>query len=90
MVMKRLVHVGLCIEGAFVLYCLIGGTRGALATYQIQQQNAFVSAQLVELQHEIDQVERELHDWRTYPWYREEYARTKLQMARPGDEIYLV
>ncbi len=87
---NKLLVAALLLEGCFVICYSVTSSRGLIATHRLQKTAEEITGRIQELQQEIDLVADELEAWRKYPWYREQYARTVLQMARPGDEIYLI
>lgn len=56
----------------------------------MRQHNKDLEVAIARLHSEVDDLQSSIADWQTYPFYREKYARERLQMAHKGDEIYLI
>lgn len=58
----------------------------------IQLLKADIAQQAIDidlLQKGIALLKEEMHEWNVRPWYKEQVARESLQMALPGDEIFV-
>jgi len=69
---------------------LLWGAHGVRAIRALQEKNRILEEQIAQAEEEIKQTRAELDDWNTYPFYKEQYAREHLQMARKDDEVYLL
>jgi cell division protein FtsB len=89
--MKKIVlRVCIAIELAIFLFYTIWGAHGVRAIFAIRQHNKDLESAIARLHVETHDLQRSITDWQTYPFYREKYARERLQMAHKDDEIYLI
>lgn len=78
------------IELALFIFYIIWGAHGVCAIITLNNQNKELEASIVRLHTEVNDLQSVIDDWQTYPFYREKYARERLQMAHKEDEIYLL
>ena len=45
---------------------------------------------IADVEKDLARLRSEISDWEVYPWYKERMAREELQMAYPGEEIFLI
>ncbi len=76
------------------LVCFVGlfmfGPNGVAKISTMQQQNKQIEQEINEYKIELTQLEKQIDDWYQNSFLKEKIAREELQMARDGDEIYLV
>lgn len=66
------------------------GVRGIVAVQELKAENKEIAVQVASLQNEIDAVDAQIIAWNSDPYFKEKIAREQLQMARDGDEIYVL
>lgn len=66
------------------------GVRGVVAVQELKAENDEITQQVASLQNEIDTVNAQIIAWNNDPYFKEKIAREQLQMARDGDEIYVI
>lgn len=64
--------------------------NGARALVRLKRECAQIESQTHALEADVAHLRHECDEWRTCPFYVERYAREKLSMSFPGDEILLV
>lgn len=87
---KIIMRLLLMVEMAALGYLYFFGTNGIEA---LQKQRGVVvnlEKNVVNLKHEIEQLEQEIYAWQTDDFYKEKVAREQLQMARKGDELFYI
>ena len=89
-VKKIVLRACIILELVIFLFYTIWGGHGLRAIFAIKQHNKDLESAIARLHVEIDDLQRTISDWQTYPFYREKYARERLQMAHKDDEIYLI
>lgn len=85
-----LIRTCAAVEITFFAGYLLWGAHGVRAIYALQEKNRALDDKIAHVEEEIKQTRSELDDWNTYPFYKEQYAREHLQMARKDDEVYLI
>ena len=73
----------------FVLFYLFGA-HGLRALRSHEEKNKQIQHEIQQLTSEIKQMREELAAWQSDSFYKEKYARERLQMARKNEEIYLM
>ena len=68
----------------------IFGPNGIAKISTLQQENRQVECKIEDLKIELIQLEKQIDDWYQHSFLKEKIARQELQMARDGDEIYLI
>lgn len=63
---------------------------GIRAIVRLKRECGDIERQVKQLESEVLYLQRECTEWRSCPFYVERYARKKLSMSYPGDEILLV
>ncbi|MCL5436286.1 MAG: septum formation initiator family protein [Candidatus Dependentiae bacterium] len=76
-------------------WLLFGGwyltsVEGMRAIVRLRRDCVAIDQQVRQLHDEVTGVRRELNDWRADPFYVERYARNKLSMGYPGEQVLLV
>jgi len=69
-------------------YCF--GYQGLSSVWHLEQENKQVEQSNALLQQENDALAVQIKEWDEHPFGKEEFARTKLHMARPGDQIFII
>ena len=89
--LKRIfMKVLLLLEMAAFGHVYFFGTNG-IAVLQNQRHGvAALQKNIVSLNGEVVQLEKEIYAWQTNDFYKEKIAREQLQMARKGDELFYI
>ena len=66
------------------------GDNGLKNINKVKQENQKLCVQVLELKDEIKEIELEVKEWQSSDFFKEKYARERLQMAKEGDEIYFI
>lgn len=74
-----------CAYAGFYLF----GTHGLLAISALKKECALKERTVARLRESNEAVRNELEDWKQYPFYRERFARERLHMAFPTDEVFV-
>ena len=92
--MKTFKHAMLRIFFMIELCVFVGvylfGPSGLQMMLRLEQENEHLANKLERLAHEVEDWEKKVEVLRSGDFYKEQIARQQLQMARPGDEIYLM
>ena len=75
--------------GLLFLYSLVGSS-GIAALRQAQKENSKLKQELLTAQDQLTVLIQYKKDWDTFPFYKEQFIREELQMAKKGDELYLI
>lgn len=75
----------ICFAGLFSV-----GPNGMAKMALLQQEDKQIQQEIEQIKHELTQLEKQIDDWYANSFLREKIAREELQMARDGDQIYLI
>ncbi|MEX0671866.1 MAG: septum formation initiator family protein [Candidatus Babeliales bacterium] len=78
------------VEVLFFGWTYFLGPQGIYALWALYGQETEVLGQVNQLEHEVGRLTRRIDAWKTNPFYKEKYARERLAMAYPNDEIYYI
>ena len=87
---KTIVRLFFLIEVIIFVGVYLFGANGLQYLIRLQNENNQLKNEIVDLQKEVKIVEQEIVSWQSDDFFKEKIAREQLQMARKGDEIYLV
>jgi cell division protein FtsB len=73
----------------FTVFYLFGG-NGRQAISALLEQNQDIVHDIKLLTQEVESLQSELNRWNTDMFYKEKIAREHLQMAYPGEELYVI
>jgi len=73
----------------FVSVYLFGG-NGLQYLTRLKSENNSLYFEIVSLKKDITELEKQIEDWQSNDFYKEKYARERLQMAKKGEMIYFV
>lgn len=88
---KRMIPRGLFLIEVMVfvwLYCF--GSQGIRSIYAMSSENDLLEQQLMQEQQRVCTLERDVLTWQDNSFVKEKLAREQLQMARDGEEIYIL
>jgi cell division protein FtsB len=87
---KMLMKMLLLCEMAAFGHIYFFGSNG-IASLQTQKKVVEdLKGDILVLDNEIVQLEKEIYAWQTDDFYKEKVAREQLQMARKGDELFYI
>lgn len=87
---KMLMKMLLVCEMAAFGHIYFFGSNG-IASLQTQKKVVEdLKGDIIVLDNEIAQLEKEIYAWQTDDFYKEKVAREQLQMARKGDELFYI
>lgn len=66
------------------------GTNGIQALQDQRKAVISLKEDIVLLDGQVAQLEKEIYAWQTDDFYKEKVAREQLQMARKGDELFYI
>jgi cell division protein FtsB len=87
---RRMLRVFLLAEVVGLTGWYLVGTNGLQALRQGEKQNRQLLAEIDELNNEVTALKQELEERERDSFYKEKIARQELQMAKEGEEIYLL
>ncbi|OGB97417.1 hypothetical protein A3F06_02860 [candidate division TM6 bacterium RIFCSPHIGHO2_12_FULL_36_22] len=87
---KKFLRVFLGIEIVVFGLTYFWGAHGLQALVNMNQNNIKLEAKIADMQREVAGLESQIEEWHIHPFYREEIAREKLQMAKKDDTIYFI
>ena len=77
-------------EILFFAWTYLVGPHGMYALWALQETSQQVIDQNKQLKSQIEAISSRIDKWKSDPFYKEKYAREKLQMAYPDEEIYYI
>ena len=66
------------------------GANGIRALINMNNKNLVLQNKVAGIATEITELEGKIEQWHIHPFYREQIAREKLQMARKDDNVYFI
>jgi cell division protein FtsB len=66
------------------------GAHGIKALHQHEREAIMLNQEIGQLKAEVQHLKIAIHEWTTFPWYREKIAREELQLAYPHEEIIIM
>jgi len=89
--LKRIfMKVLLLLEMAAFGHIYFFGANGIKVLQNQKRGVAELQKNIVSLNGEVVQLEKEIYAWQTNDFYKEKIAREQLQMARKGDELFYI
>ncbi len=84
--------VRLALAGEIIIFGAVYFTSpsGFKALLSLKEDNKQLEGYIISIQDDITRLAHEIVEWDTYPWYKEKIAREELQMAYPGEEVFLL
>ena len=80
----------LLLEMVAFSYLYFFGTNGIQALQDQKKVVVNLKENIMQLDTEVTQLEKEIYAWQTDDFYKEKVAREQLQMARKGDELFYI
>lgn len=66
------------------------GSNGLYFLKDLDKENNKLNIEVQNLKNEILSLENQINDWTVDPFYKEQLAREKLQLARENEKIYYI
>lgn len=66
------------------------GSRGIPLLRILHGENNNCMQDIMQLEEEINLLQKEIDEWHAYPFYQEKVAREELQLINPGDTVYFI
>jgi len=89
-VKKLFMKTALLLEMVAFGYVYMCGKNG-ICVYRAQKNVVEdLKKDILVLDNEVAQLQKEMHVWQTDDFYKEKVAREQLQMARKGDELFYI
>lgn len=66
------------------------GSQGLKKIWHENAENKKIATLIKKRENELDELKNEIIKWEKNPFYKEQWAREKLQMARINDEVYVI
>jgi cell division protein FtsB len=91
--MKRNFFLTLCLcaligECSVFFYYYFFGAHGYKKIQELQTQQDALDQAVSEMKAEVAGLEKQLDDFKKYPYYKEKIIREQLQMIKPNEVIY--
>ncbi len=87
---KQLIaRVGFAAEVVVFCWVYFLGPQGMRTVWRMRKENELSHGGIQELKKQIEHLEQEVGHWQQSVFYKEKFAREKLQMARSGDAVYI-
>lgn len=91
MIAKRIIlRLALCAEVATFGIIYFTSPSGFKALSLLSTENQELQLRIADVEKDLARLRSEISDWGVYAWYKERMAREELQMAYPGEEIFLI
>lgn len=87
---RLLVQFFLILEIVFLVKVYVFGNQGILYLMDKNNQNKKLASLIQHKKETLINLEQEIEAWQTIPFYKEEWAREKLQMARSCEQVYVI
>ena len=66
------------------------GSHGIHAIWQVQKDNKLLECQIKVTELEVQDLAKQIEDWKSDSFYKEQLAREQLQMAKRDEKIFLI
>jgi cell division protein FtsB len=87
-VFVMLVSSALVVELIFFGYFYFAGANGYKKIKELHELHENIYVSVTEMQRQVNELEKKLYDFKTYPYYKEKIIREQLQMMRDNEVIY--
>ncbi len=85
---KLLLRIFFGMEIALFIGIYLGGSQGFSMLKMMKKENNLLIQEIVSVEGEVHLLEGECQKWERDTFYKERWARERLQMARSDDEVY--
>lgn len=76
------------LELILFLFFYFSGEHGYKKIKLLQSQHTVLESNVTDARRELVELEKRVHDFKTYPYYKEKIIREQLQMIKPNEVIY--
>lgn len=87
---SRILLYALAVEWLFFGSWYLVSNDGMRSIVRLKNECQLINRRVAEVEEQITLLRREGQEWLNCPFYVEKYAREKLSMSYPGDEVLLV
>lgn len=87
---KKVLRLLFLVEVLCFFSFYIFGKNGVLRIKSAKKDNMEFEEKINNIKLEIESVKKDIIIWKSSDFYKEKYARERLQMAREGDRIYII
>ncbi len=87
---NTLLQLFLVVEIFVFGYVYFFGKSGMQLLYELKRECESIDNEVLQLAVEIKNIEKDISDWESNDFLKEQIAREQLQMARKDDQIYYV
>lgn len=87
---KLFLHALLFFEIVIFGFTYLFGSNGVYFLKDLDKENHQLNIEVLNLKDEIKSIENQINEWSTDPFYKEQLAREKLQLARENEKIYYI
>ncbi len=87
---KRILRWVLVMEVLVAAIFFVFGKKGFIALHKQQQEQAVLQSSITQARQEVADLQQQISQWQTNDFYKEQFAREQLLMARPEEEIYVL
>ncbi|MDR3646089.1 MAG: septum formation initiator family protein [Candidatus Babeliales bacterium] len=84
--LRAILFVEILIFGFTYLF----GSNGLYYLKDLDKENHQLNNEVLNLKSEISSIESQINEWSTDPFYKEQLAREKLQLARENEKIFYI
>lgn len=88
-IIKLVLLTVLCIEMGWFGYYSLFGRKGYIALYKTSKKTKAITQEIAQLEQELKELKNDIKFSKISLFYHEQYARTRLHMAREDEDIYL-
>ncbi len=85
---RSLLLIGILIESIVLMWVVITGEQGVQSLQKKHADNRFIEIALVQKKEEIQELQRQVTEWKTSLFLHEQYAREKLHMGKKDEIIF--
>lgn len=86
---KFFIRVIFLAEIALFVYGYVWGSHGMMNLYGCKKANMRLLQELENERRALRDIEQQIEAWNSDPFYKEQYARENLHMARAGEIMYV-
>ncbi|PKN03466.1 hypothetical protein CVU75_02115 [Candidatus Dependentiae bacterium HGW-Dependentiae-1] len=86
---QLIMRIGFTAEVLVFCWVYFVGPQGMRTVWHMRWENEQAQRSVEELKGQVGELETEIDRWQQSTFYKEKIAREQLQMARPGDLVYI-
>lgn len=85
---SRFIIIFLAIEAIIFIINYNFGSSGIETLHRLKDTKKILQRDIVQLQEQNNLLQEQIDEWSQELFFQEKYAREKLQMQKPGEQIY--